>query len=73
MIANDLNRLSKPNMALYTQFVNENGGTVDDLIVYRRENDFLLVVNASNLEKRLELASETRRQVQGIKTEKHFR
>lgn len=51
MIANDINRLSKPNMALYTQFVNESGGTVDDLIVYRRENDFLLVVNASNMEK----------------------
>ncbi len=49
MIANDLNRLSQPNMALYTQFVNEEGGTVDDLIVYRRENDFLLVVNASNM------------------------
>jgi aminomethyltransferase len=28
-----------------------NGGTVDDLIVYRRTEDFLLVVNASNLEK----------------------
>ena len=51
MVANDINKLSKPNMALYTQFVRPNGGTVDDLIVYRRENDFLLVVNASNIEK----------------------
>lgn len=51
MIANDLNRLTQPNMALYTQFVNEKGGTVDDLIVYRRSDDFLLVVNASNIEK----------------------
>lgn len=51
MIANDLNKLSKPNMALYTQFVMPHGGTVDDLIVYRRENDYLLVVNASNIEK----------------------
>lgn len=51
MVANDLNRLSKPNMALYTQFVMPHGGTVDDLIVYRRESDFLLVVNASNIEK----------------------
>jgi aminomethyltransferase len=51
MIANDLNRLSNPNMALYTQFVMPHGGTVDDLIVYRRENDYLLVVNASNIEK----------------------
>lgn len=51
MIANDLNKLSVPNRALYTQFVTPGGGTVDDLIVYRREDDYLLVVNASNIEK----------------------
>jgi aminomethyltransferase len=51
LIANDLNRLSKPNMALYTQFVMPHGGTVDDLIVYRREKDYLMVVNASNIDK----------------------
>lgn len=51
MVANDINRLHKPNMALYTQFVMPSGGTVDDLIVYRRDHDFLLVVNASNIEK----------------------
>lgn len=51
LVANDINKLSKPNMALYTQFVMPSGGTVDDLIVYRREKDFLLVVNASNIEK----------------------
>jgi len=51
VIANDLRKLSRPNMALYTQFVMPDGGTVDDLIVYRRRNDFLLVVNASNIEK----------------------
>jgi aminomethyltransferase len=51
VIANDLGRLSQPNMALYTQFVMPHGGTVDDLIVYRRPHDFLLVVNASNIDK----------------------
>lgn len=51
MVANDIDRLHKANMALYTQFVMPSGGTVDDLIVYRREHDFLLVVNASNIEK----------------------
>jgi aminomethyltransferase len=51
VIANDLNKLKIPNTALYTQLVRPNGGTVDDLIVYRRENDYLLVVNASNIEK----------------------
>jgi aminomethyltransferase len=51
MIANDLDKLDKPNMALYTQFIMPNGGTVDDLIVYRRQEDYLLVVNASNIDK----------------------
>jgi aminomethyltransferase len=51
MIANDLNKISTPNKALYTQFVMPDGGTVDDLIVYRRLEDFLVVVNASNIEK----------------------
>jgi aminomethyltransferase len=51
MIANDLKKLSKPNHALYSQFVQPNGGTVDDLIVYRRDDDFLLVVNACNIDK----------------------
>lgn len=51
MVPNDVARLSAPNMALYTQMVREDGGTVDDLIVYRRENDYLLVVNASNIDK----------------------
>jgi len=51
IIANDLEKLVKPNHALYTQLVNEYGGTVDDLIVYRRESDYLVVVNASNIDK----------------------
>lgn len=51
MIANDLDKLTGPNMALYTQLVMPHGGTVDDLIVYRRQEDYLLVVNASNIDK----------------------
>lgn len=51
MVANDCNKLSNPDMALYTQFVRPDGSTVDDLIVYRRKSDWLLVVNASNIEK----------------------
>ena len=38
--------------AQYSCLPNENGGIVDDLIVYRiKENQYLLVVNASNIEK----------------------
>jgi len=51
VIANDLNRLATANKALYTQFVMPDGGTVDDLIVYRRAEDYLMVVNASNIDK----------------------
>ena len=36
----------------YSCFPNERGGIVDDLLVYKMaENDYLLVVNASNIEK----------------------
>lgn len=38
--------------ARYSPMCNENGGTVDDLIVYKRgENDYFIVVNASNKDK----------------------
>ena len=38
--------------AQYSYLPNETGGIVDDLIVYRiKENQYLLVVNASNIEK----------------------
>lgn len=42
-----------PGKARYSLFLNEKGGIIDDLIVYRRENDFLLVINAGNAEKDL--------------------
>lgn len=36
----------------YGMMLNENGGVVDDLLVYRRSaNDFFLVINASNIDK----------------------
>jgi aminomethyltransferase len=37
----------------YSLFLNERGGVVDDLLVYRLPEEFLLVVNASNTEKDL--------------------
>lgn len=38
--------------AQYTCLPNEKGGIIDDLIVYRmKENEYLLVVNASNIDK----------------------
>lgn len=62
MIANDLAKLTEPNRAIYSQLVMPEGGTVDDLIVYRRapgtigcegqsEENYLCIVNASNIDK----------------------
>jgi aminomethyltransferase len=43
---------SEPNKAQYTFMCYENGGTVDDFLIYMMgENDYLLVVNAANTEK----------------------
>jgi aminomethyltransferase len=49
-LSNDLDRI-EPGSAQYTLLTNERGGVVDDLIAYRRAaDDYLLVVNASNVE-----------------------
>lgn len=51
MMTNDVSKL-KSSGAQYTAMCYENGGTVDDLLVYKIEDDhYLLVVNASNIEK----------------------
>lgn len=51
MMTNDVSKL-KNGGAQYTAMCYENGGTVDDLLVYKIEEDhYLLVVNASNIEK----------------------
>ena len=48
MLSNDLDKVSDGE-AQYTLLTNEQGGIVDDLIVYRlAHGQFLLVVNASN-------------------------
>ena len=48
---NDLSKL-QIGKAQYTCFTNEKGGIIDDLLVYYYEADkYMLVVNASNVEK----------------------
>ena len=50
LLSNDLDRI-EPGEAQYTLLTNEDGGIVDDLIVYERHPErFLLIVNASNRE-----------------------
>ena len=54
MVTNDVSKL-KDGQAQYTAMCYEDGGTVDDLLIYKRgDNDYLLVVNASNIDKDLE-------------------
>lgn len=53
LVTNDVAALYD-GRALYTAMCHEHGGTVDDLLVYRRAADrFLLVVNAANVAKDL--------------------
>ncbi len=54
MVTNDVSKL-QDGQAQYTAMCYVDGGTVDDLLIYKRsENNYLLVVNASNIEKDLE-------------------
>jgi aminomethyltransferase len=49
--SNDASKMTD-GQAQYSCLPNENGGIVDDLIVYKiKDNDYMLVVNASNIEK----------------------
>ena len=51
MMTNDISKIVGGG-AQYTAMCYENGGTVDDLLVYKIEDQhYLLVVNASNIEK----------------------
>lgn len=53
LVTRDVSRLAV-GQAGYAAVCYEDGGTVDDVLVYRRPEDFLIVVNASNREKDLE-------------------
>jgi aminomethyltransferase len=50
LLSNNLDRIG-PGQAQYELLTNEQGGIVDDLIVYRRgDDDYLVIVNAANRE-----------------------
>lgn len=45
----------EPGKVVYGMMLNDNGGVVDDLLVYKRDNDeYFLVINASNIDKDFE-------------------
>jgi aminomethyltransferase len=52
LLANDVDKLKLPGKALYSCMLNEQGGVIDDLIVYHIADDFFrTVVNASTRDK----------------------
>lgn len=51
LLANDVARLGETGKALYSAMLNEEGGVVDDLIVYLTEHGYRVVVNASTRDK----------------------
>jgi aminomethyltransferase len=54
LVANDVAKLQRPGKALYTCMLNEDGGVIDDLIVYFMSDSwFRLVVNAATRDKDL--------------------
>jgi len=53
LLANDVARLKQQGKALYTGMLNEQGGVIDDLIVYLTAYGYRLVVNCATREKDL--------------------
>lgn len=52
LLANDVAKLKTPGRALYSCMLNEDGGIIDDLIVYfLQEEHFRMVVNAATRDK----------------------
>lgn len=52
LIANDVDKLKTQGKALYSCMLNENGGVVDDLIIYYiNDEDYRMVINAGTTEK----------------------
>ena len=51
LVTNDVNVMLE-NQVIYAQMCYEHGGIVDDLLVYKYDNDeYFLVINASNVDK----------------------
>ncbi len=65
LLANDVARLQQPGQALYSTMLNERGGVLDDLIVYRRSSGWRLVLNAATRSR--DLAWLQRQQTQEVR------
>jgi len=57
LLANDITKLDTPGRALYSAMLNDQGGVIDDLIVYRLNQGFRVVVNCATRVKNLQWMS----------------
>lgn len=53
VLSNNIGKLNN-NQAIYTLLCNQDGGVIDDLILYKINNEYILIVNASNKAKDLD-------------------
>lgn len=51
MLTNDISKIDDFGLAQYTLMLNDEGGIIDDLIVYHTGFEYLIIANASNHEK----------------------
>ena len=70
LLANDVDRLDQDGKALYTAMLNEDGGILDDLIVYRTADGYRAVVNCGTREKDLQWMTEKAGSFDVVVTEK---
>ena len=54
VLANDVNKLKTNGQALYSCLLNHDAGVIDDLIVYRLDPNYRLVINAATANTDLE-------------------
>ncbi len=50
---NDVSKLNS-GQAQYNAMCDNNGGIIDDIIIYKKDSEFMMVVNASNIDKNLD-------------------
>jgi aminomethyltransferase len=70
VLANDVARLERPGMALYSPLLKHDGGVIDDLLAYRTEDGYRLVANAATRDKVMDWL---RAQSEGFKVGVHAR
>ena len=64
---NDVSKLSS-GQAQYSAICDESGGLIDDVIVYKRKTDYMIVVNASGIEKNTSGSNQFQQKVFKLKT-----